>query len=95
MYITTRERSQSLIINQKTNMFNRPQYRYWKKEDIVYIVKNWNKKDIVKIREHLKVTSSQLTPFISKLRKEGFDLPSKSRNGDLKKFIQQVKKELK
>lgn len=75
--------------------FNRSTYRHWTSKDIIFISKKWKSLTLEEIAQGLKCERSQLTPFIHTLRKNGFNLPSKSHNGQIKKIISQAKETLK
>lgn len=73
---------------------NRTTYKEWTKSEIKYLINNWDKKKAEELEKELCLESrSQLNSMVSRLRKEGFDLPSKTAKGRLIKIIDEIKKE--
>ena len=80
----------------ETKMHNRRPYREWTKEEMQFIIVNWKKMSYNELFKQLKVDDKGiLASMVTKLRKEGFDLPIKSRNGSFKNTVKRLKKELK
>jgi len=71
----------------------RSDYKQWTKEDYKYILDNWLTKSNQQFADHLGVSLTQIISVVHDLRKQGFDLPSKSRNGTKLKIYDELKKE--
>lgn len=71
----------------------RSKYRTWSKEDYEYVLKNYATQTIQELASHFACEFSQITSIIFNFRREGFNLPSKSRNGVKKKIFDDLKQE--
>jgi len=76
-------------------LHNRNTYHFWTKGEIRWLIKNWNKYSMDKISTKMKLEKSQINPFVVTLRKNGFSLPSKSRNRTTSVMLKELKREFK
>lgn len=67
---------------------------YWTKEEIKKMIKIWDDYSLDQICEELDLERSQIVSMARQIRKEGYELTSKKKNGVHAKMIKEVLSEI-
>lgn len=67
----------------------------WTKEEIKKLYTLWNELSMEEMCEELGLEPKNIRYMVSQMRKNGFNLQKKKKNGRLMSMLQDVKKELK
>ncbi len=66
----------------------------WTKEDIKKVATLWDTNTTAEIKEQLGISTNQLTYIVGEMRKNGFTLPKKHKNGYIRALIEECRKEM-
>jgi hypothetical protein len=69
-------------------------YREWTKEDMKFVISNWDNMSIPEMAEVLKVESNKVNAFAGALRRHGIKLTKKCRNGNFQMHLNKALEEL-
>jgi hypothetical protein len=72
------------------NMVTMKKQKQWTKEEVRKVQKLWNNSTLVDLATELKVTKQQLQSLVYAMRKVGFKLAKKRRNGYLGSLLKEV-----